>query len=185
MTGRIKAAVGGMGGWAIWGLLMLWASSPAAAVDNLPIEAFFGTFQGSGIAVSQDAIYAPETARDMDVTIRQAGDGFSVEWTTVTRRGDGAINRKTEALTFRPDAANGRYLTDQRTDALSEDGLAWAYIEKQTLNVFLMMVDARGRYSIQRYARTLGSQGMELLFVRTRQGSDRKIVKGLLVKIAN
>jgi hypothetical protein len=185
MTGFAKAAVKSLGVFVVSGLLMLSGSSWAVAADDLPVAAFFGSFQGSGIAVSQDSIYAPETARDMDVTIREAGDGFSVEWTTVSRRGGGDIKRKTETLTFRPDGPGGRYITDQRTDPLSESGLAWANVEKQTLNVFLLMIDGRGRYTIQRYARTLGARGMELLYVRTRQGSDRRIVKGLLVKVAN
>jgi hypothetical protein len=185
MSGPIKAAANSLGARVVFGLLMLCAALPAKAADDLPVAAFFGTFQGSGIAVSQDAIYAPETARDMDVTIQQAGDGFTIQWTTVSRSGVGDIKRKSESLTFRLDAKGSRYVTDQRADPLSSDGLAWANIEKQTLNVFLLMIDAKGRYSLQRYARTLSSQGMELLFVRTHQGSDRRIVKGLLVKVAN
>ena len=185
MNGSIRAAAKSLGAMVVSGVLMLSAALPAKAADNLPISAFFGTFQGSGIAVSQDAIYAPETARDMDVTIRQAGDGFTVQWTTVSRSGAGEIKRKSESLTFRADTNGSRYVTDQRADPFSPDGLAWANIEKQTLNVFLLLIDAKGRYSLQRYARTLGARGMELLFVRTHQGSDRRIVKGLLVKIAN
>lgn len=185
MSGPFKAAAKSLGASVVFGMLTLFAALPAKAAGDLPVEAFFGTFQGSGIAVSQDAIYAPETARDMDVTIQPAGDGFMVRWTTVSRSGAGEIKRKSESLTFRLDANASRYVTDERADPLSPDGLAWANIEKQTLNVFLLMIDANGRYSLQRYARTLSSQGMELLFVRTHQGSDRRIVKGLLVKVAN
>ena len=185
MDGSIKAAAKSLSVSVIFGALMLFSALPAAAKGDLPLQTFFGVFQGSGIAISQDAIYAPETARDMDVTIQQAGDGFTVDWTTVSRSAAGEIKRKSESLTFRPDANGSRYITDQRADPFSQEGLAWANIEKQTLNVFLLMIDAKGRYSLQRYARTLGTQGMELLFVRTHQGSDRRVVKGLLVKTAN
>ena len=68
MSGPIKAAANSLGARVVFGLLMLCAALPAKAADDLPVAAFFGTFQGSGIAVSQDAIYAQETARDMDVT---------------------------------------------------------------------------------------------------------------------
>lgn len=170
-------------------LFALIAVQGRASAEALPIAAFFGTFQGSGIAVSGDSIYAPETARDMDVVVRPAGGaadaGFEITWTTISRSSTGKVKRKREALTFTPDGSAGRFRTLERTDAFGEGGLAWANIDEQTLNVFVMMVEADGGYILQRYARTLSGRGMELVFTRSRDGEQRTSVKGLLVKVTN
>lgn len=154
----------------------------SARADDLPVSAFFGEFRGSGIAVSTDSIYAPETARDMDVTIRSAGGGFSVSWTTVLRSDDGRVSRKSETLTFAP--SGGHFRAADRADPFSAAGLAWARVKDQTLDVFLMMVDEAGRPTLQRYARSLTGRGMELRFTRTRDGRESRVVEGLLVKVA-
>lgn len=169
-------------------LFMLVAVQGRASAENLPVAAFFGTFHGSGIAVSGDSIYAPETARDMDVVVRPAGaaegDGFEITWTTVSRSSTGEVKRKSQSLTFMKDGSDGRFRTSERTDAFGEGGLAWANIDDQTLNVFVMMVEPDGGYTLQRYARTLSGRGMELVFTRSRDGEERRSVKGLLVKVA-
>lgn len=163
--------------------VLLMVSSPALAAD-LSIDAFVGTFKGSGIASSANSIYAPETARDMDVQIRRVGNGFAVTWTTVLREEDGTVKRKTETLSFEPDGADGLYRTSERPNAFTEGGLAWARIKEQTLDIHILGIDAEGRYNLQHYARTLSGRGMELEYTRNRDGAQSRVVRGLLVKVA-
>jgi len=165
------------------GLVLAMAAGAAEARESLPVAAFVGSFQGSGIAASADSIYGPETARDMDVRIRQAGAGFSIEWTTVIRGDDGSVKRKSEALTFQPQA-DGVFRTSERADAFSPGGLAWANIAHETLNVYLLTASPEYGYQLQTYARTLTGNGMELLFTRMRGGQQDRTVRGLLVKVA-
>ncbi|NQW09520.1 MAG: hypothetical protein HQ481_06525 [Alphaproteobacteria bacterium] len=163
--------------------LLLFLPQPISAQENLSIGSFVGTFSGSGIAEGSDPIYAPETARDMDVVIRVAGDGFEVTWTTVVRDPNGKATRKTETLGF-DRAGPNRFTAPSRRDAMTAGGLAWAGIEAQTLNVYILTIDDNGGYQLQRYARTLSGRGMELTFTRTASGDARRSVKGLLVKTA-
>ena len=157
---------------------------PASAQENLSIKAFIGTFSGTGIAEGSDPVYAPDTVRDMDVTIRAVGDGFEVTWTTIVRDPNGNAKRKMESLVFER-AGSNRFTAPSHRDAMAPDGLAWAGIEAQTLNVYVLTIDDNGGYQLQRYARPLSGRGMELMFSRTADGEARRTVKGLLVKTAN
>ena len=73
--------------------------------------------QGGGIAENDDSIYFGVTARDFDVTIGPAGNGFSVEWTSVIRGGDDPKQNRTLDLrqpnarsSPQPNRASGRQL---------------------------------------------------------------------------
>ena len=69
---------------AIAGLLAMFVAGGAQAAD-LNIKAFFGKFQGGGVAENDDSLYFGVTARDFDVDIQPADTGFSVSWTSVIR----------------------------------------------------------------------------------------------------
>jgi hypothetical protein len=162
-------------------------TTPALAQD-LPIAAFFGTFKGGGIAENRDSIYFGVTVRDFDVTIRPSGEGFTVEWATVIRKGGDPrrpkVRRKAQSATFIPTGRHGVYRATDLGDPLAGGRYAWARIEKQTLMVYLMTIDERGRYSMQSYARTLKPSGMDFVFQRIRDGEPMRTVKGKLIKYA-
>lgn len=164
-------------------VLILLLAQPAQAQENLPINAFVGTFSGSGIAEGSDPLYSPDTVRDMDVVIRTNGTGFEITWTTVVRSADGKAKRKMETVAFQQNGGS-RFTAPTRQDAMAPGGLAWAGIEGPTLNVYILTIEDNGGYALQRYARTLSGRGMELMFTRTADGENRRLVKGLLVKTA-
>ena len=90
---------------AVLALVILWSAAPGAkAAEQLSIEAFYGNFQGSGIARTDASDYFGLTLRDFDVTVRPEGTGISISWTTVLRQGGGPDNpdvqRKSNNLTF-------------------------------------------------------------------------------------
>ena len=163
------------------------AGGNAFAAD-LNIKAFYGKFQGGGIAENDDSIYFGVTSRDFDVTIEPAGDGFSVEWTSVIRGGGDPANpnvrRKTTKRTFQTKSKPGVWRAVESKDPVDDGELCWARLKENTLSVYLMVVRNDGAYEIQKYDRTLLPSGMEMLFTRTRDGEKVRQVKGRLVKVA-
>ena len=161
--------------------------SPVRAQD-LTIAAFFGTFKGGGVAENRDSIYFGITVRDFDVSIRPAGNGFSVEWATIIRKGGDPNNpdvrRKAQTATFVPTGQPGVYRATDLADPLSGGRYTWARLEGSTLMVYIMTIDAKGRYSVQSYARTLHPSGMDFVFQRIRDGDELRTVKGKLIKYA-
>lgn len=167
--------------------LLFLGLGPAVAAD-LNIKAFFGKFQGGGIAENDDSIYFGVTARDFDVTIAPAGNGFSVTWTSVIRGGGDPnkpnVRRKTTTRTFAPTAKPGVWKAAESKDPLGDGELCWARLKENTLSVYLMVVRDDGAYEIQKYDRTLQPSGMLMNFTRIRDGEKVRQVKGRLVKVA-
>jgi hypothetical protein len=62
------------------------SNATQAAQPNLTIDAFFGSFSGGGISANEDSIYFATTARNFDVKIAPAANGFKIDWTSVIRR---------------------------------------------------------------------------------------------------
>lgn len=165
----------------VGGLFLFLVGAPAVKADPAPVAAFVGTFAGTGVAETFDNIYAPESVRDLDVTIAAAGEGFSVTWTTVVRSAGGKVKRKTETLDFTPTGAGSQYRNAEFSDPFGV-GLAWAGIEDQTLSIFVLNIDTDGGYQLQRYARTLTALGMDLTFTRKIDGEDLRVVRAKLIR---
>ena len=163
------------------------AAGPAAAAD-VSIRAFYGTFSGGAVAENADSVYFATTARDSDVVIRPDGEGFSVTWTSVIRGGgtpgDPDVRRKSDTRTFVPSGRPGLWRATDSGDPTKGGEMGWARIEDRSLIIYLMVIDAKGRYQIQRYERTVGGLGMDLTFSRVRDGEQVRTAKGRLVKIA-
>ena len=167
--------------------LLFWSS--AVWAEDAPLSAFFGNWQGSGISTTSESLYFAETVRDFDVTIKGAGRGFTVAWTTVLRQGGDPNNpdvrRNAAEKTFVP-SANGRfYVASSLPDPMSGQDYAWARIKERTLTVNIMTIQEDGNYTIQVYDRTLKAPGMDLTFTKIRGGEPTRSVEGRLVKIGN
>ena len=164
------------------------AATPALAADNLPISAFFGEFQGSGVSETTDSIYFAVTQRDMDVSIRPEGDGFTVKWVTVTRQSGDPNNpnvkRKERSLTFKASSLPGIFKGVDKVDPMTGD-YYWARISGNSLFVYVMTVAEDGKFQVQVYERTLSGTGMQLRFTRIRDGEPVRTVDAKLVKVAN
>lgn len=160
---------------------------PARAAD-LPVSAFFGTWQGNGVAENADSLYFAMTTRDFDVVIEQAGNGFKITWTTVIRSGGDPNNpdvrRREASLTFEPSGRFSVFEASESGDPLQGGVLSWARIEEKTLSVYQMTLTEDGGFALTSYDRTLTGLGMELSFRRLRDGEQVRTVTGRLVKIA-
>ena len=164
-------------------------ASLAAAAADLPIAAFYGKFSGGGIAQNADSIFFALTTRDFDVDIGPSGKGFSINWTSVIRRGGDPdrpdVRRKSTTKTFLPTPNPGVFHCGDSGDPLAGKEVCWARVEKNTLSVMLMQVDRNGIYELQQYDRTLSGTGMKLMFRSWRDGDRLRSVSGQLVKTAN
>jgi len=171
---------------AIAGPLMIFSISAAHAAD-LGIKAFFGKFQGGGVAENEDSLYFGVTARDFDVDIQPTEQGFSVTWTSVIHGGGQPgrpeTRRKTSTRTFKPSNRPGIWESISSKDPVNGGELSWARIRENTLTVFLMTVRDDGAYELQQYDRKILPTGMELVFTRLRDRDTVRTVKGRLVKV--
>ncbi|HEY5608479.1 MAG TPA: hypothetical protein VIM38_09100 [Alphaproteobacteria bacterium] len=171
-------------------LVLVAGSAFAQQQRTVAPAAFFGVFSGGGVAESEDSAYFGTTARDLDVTIRAEGNGFSVAWTSVIRQGGDPnkpnVRRKVTTRVFQPLAGRpGLYRAADSGDPIAGQEMSWARIRGATLTVYLMGIDPDGTYELQRYDRTVGPGGMQLTFTRERDGEKVRKVTGRMVKQAN
>ncbi len=166
--------------------LLVAAANPARA-QTLPLDAFFGTFEGTGLARSDVSDYFGLTVRDLDVTIGPAaGGGLTIAWTTVIRSGGDPDNpnvrRKSASVTFTPSERPGIYRATDASDVLGGGSYAWAYVDGYSLVVHSLSVPDGGAYVMQTYKRTLSDLGMSLEFTSVRDGETLRRVEGRLTK---
>jgi hypothetical protein len=182
MLGRlIHAAVAGFA-------LLLLAAPISAQAQNLPVDAFYGHYQGSGIAENEDSLYFGVTVRDLDVRIGPEADGFYVDWTSVIRGGGDPnnpdIRKRSARVAFSPSDRPNVFVSKTATNPM-KDGLIWARVLDQTLTVNVMRVSDNGSYIVQTYNRTLSGTGMTLNFVNTADGEPLRQVEARLVKVGD
>ena len=169
-------------------ILILCLAGTSAKAADLSITAFFGAFQGSGVAENADSLYFGTTARDLDIVIGadNTGGAFFVRWTTIVRGGGDPNNpntrRRTQNIVFNNTDQFGVFRGDGSGDLLTGKPYIWAQITDQTLTVYIMTIDKSGRYSMQSYARTLNAFGMDLVFRRLRDGDLVREVSAKLTK---
>lgn len=167
----------------------LLAGAPAANAADLPINAFYGHFQGSGIADNSDSLYFGVTVRDLDVRISSEGPGFFVEWTSVIRGGGNPdkpdVRKRKQRMSFLPSGQAGVFNAVGAHDPRSPLGLSWTSIKERTLTVNVMRITAAGGYVIQTYDRTLEGTGMRLKFTNVSNGEPKRQVDARLVKVGD
>ncbi|MEN8197018.1 MAG: hypothetical protein ABFS30_10970 [Pseudomonadota bacterium] len=152
----------------------------------MPIKAFFGEYSGSAIAKNKDSLYFGVTVRDLDVKIGPSGNGFSLKWTTVTRKGGTPnkpkVKRKSTSMIFSPAEKRGLYRAASSGDPLSGKNMIWARLSKQTLTVYALGLTPSGAYELTSYERRLVAGGLRLKFTRLRDGDPVRIVTGKLTR---
>lgn len=171
-------------------LVALLAAGRAEAQDALPLDAFFGRWEGSAIGQSVGEATIGYGVRDLDVRISGTADGFEISWVTVSRAGSFTA----------PEAEGKRRITTQRFvragpsawTAAGAQGpgagrsFSWARLEGRSLDVYVLEIDETGIYEVARYQRTISRAGvMDLKFTRIRDGTTVRRVSGNLMPAAD
>lgn len=161
----------------------------AAASENLPIEEFYGIYEGKALDTAGEQL----EGRDLSVQIEEGKKrGFKLTWTTVIQRKDGRVSRKSHSVTFNTTASDNVYASAMRTnvfgkaiplDPLKGDPYVWATLRGATLTVNALVITDEHGYEMQTYRRTRTKTGLELVFHRVRDGKRLKDIRGELVKV--
>ncbi len=166
---------------------------PAARSEDLPIQAFYGEFEGRTLFPMGE----PRN-RELSVLIRPAGRfGFAVEWQTTIHKAN-KTTRRDQTLVFEPtprtrvysaalpssDAPSPPDGAAPRVPGLAEGApYAWARLGGRTLTVNVFTIEDDGDYVVQTYNRTLTDKGMQLEFMRVRDGHIEQQIKGNLTRV--
>jgi hypothetical protein len=171
-------------------LIIGWSATVYAAdppKDRL-IDDFYGEYAGRSLTHAGKGV----TPRDINVNIKGARRGFSVEWKTGSTRADGTVKRKSYFIEFRKTKRKNIYQSAMKKDVFGKlrpmdpmrgNPYVWARIHGNTLSVYAMHIIEDGTYEMQVYHRTLTESGMDLKFSRYREGESLKDITGSARKI--
>ena len=168
-------------------LVFAGAMSVAGAVAAAEFDRFIGDYAGSAQVESG----GESSRRDMSVAIQKAGDGFQVNWKSVSHKPDGRLKEKEYTITFQPTRRGGIYSSAMGVDVFGNavpldpmkgDPYVWGRIIGDTLTVFSLHIDQGGGYEMQEYNRTLAPGGLALEYLRVRNGEKLKTINVFLKK---
>lgn len=168
------------------GIALTVIATSATAVSG--IEAFYGEFEGQALMDDNGDL----TKRDLRVKISPHPDGFTVEWTSVTRKHNGTLKRKKHTINFLPTRRQNIFRSGERKDMfgnavpldpLKGDPYVWARLHDDTLTVFALHVLEDGGYEMQTYARTRIPEGLDLQYARVRDGEVLRTVNATLLEV--
>ena len=159
--------------------------TPATATE---IEGFFGEYEGETVTDYQGEL----RKRDLRVKISAHPEGFTVDWTSVTRKANGKLKRKAHSINFLPTGRENIFRSGERKnmfghavpmDPLKGDPYVWARLHEDTLTVFALHVLEDGGYEMQVYARTRIPEGLALQYSRVRDGEVLRAVDAKLLEV--
>jgi hypothetical protein len=168
-------------------VLLSSAGLHGAYATEVPIEAFCGEYTGHSISSTEGDL----SERDLSVSVSDCGEGFTLAWTTVTKKAGGRIKRKSYSIDFRPSGRPSIYASAMRNnlfgkkiplDPLNGDPYMWARLSGRILTIFALLITDNGGYEMQIYDRALTEAGMDLRFSRSRDGRQLKLITGTLVR---
>ena len=172
---------------AVPGLLALIASFSflLSAPAQASFERFVGNYEGKAVVGGSGEIQA----RDISVTIRNKGNGFTLAWTAVMHKASGKTKRKEFEINFLPSKRDGLYRSAMRKnlfgqpvpmDPMKGDPYVWCKIEGKSLIVHALLISEDGGYELQIYKRTLTPSGMNLEYFRVKDNELLRTVTGEL-----
>jgi hypothetical protein len=170
-------------------VILLLTAQVGAAEQDATIEDFFGTYVGNA------RIEADSQFRDIIVAIEPARKGFSIYTSTVIREGPvravAGVKWRSETQQFvesdvphlyEPLLRESMFAKRRTPNLVDGDTVAWASIRGRTLGVYAMNVLEDGHYELRVYERTLTELGMDLSFIRYRDGVAVRGLTGILAR---
>jgi hypothetical protein len=165
-------------------VVLVLAANTGMAAD---ISRFVGHYEGSAEIEAEGEL----VPRDMSVDIAENEAGFEVAWKSIGRRADGSVLDKEFNIAFVPTDRDGIFSSAMKVDLFGHastmdpmqgDPFVWARITGDTLTVFSMLIDEDGGYEIQEYNRTLAEGGLQLEYLRIRNGEKLRAIEAFLQK---
>lgn len=170
--------------------LFLTLLSPAMAGDGSgKVDDFYGVFVGSA---KLDGAAHP---RDLIVSIEPSRKGFTIYSSTVIRSGSQRASKGVKwraetqefvpsemAHVYTPQLRESMFTKKRDPDLLAGDTLAWASVRGKTLGVYALEVLEDGHYELRVYERTLTELGLDISFVRYKDGVPVRSLAGILAR---
>jgi len=172
-------------------LVALLLGTPASAIaeNSAKLQDFFGNYVGQSISLADQGL----NERDLAVTIKPYQDqGFTLDWTTITKRTDGTAKHQTYSVAFEPTPRQGIFRAAQRRnmfghfvplDPMAGEPYLWAHLGDSELTVQALLINDDGGYEIQTYERRLAPHGLDLTFSRVRDGKVLKTIDAVLRRV--
>lgn len=166
-------------------LVALFLIAPFAALAG--IERFVGSYAGQAEFMAD----GETVRRDMSTTIEETREGFAITWTSGTYKPDGRIKEKTYEIEFTPSERDNIYQAAMKAnlfgkavplDPLAGEPFVWARLEGNTFSVYSLFINEAGEYEIQEFHRTLVEAGLDLVFLRVRNGQPEREIRTVLVR---
>lgn len=173
-------------GWLGFALLLVFPSLSQA--DGLPIEAFYGTYEGQAVSPSADG----SETRNLFFSIGSAEGGVNVTWSTEKLSAQKIHIKKTYSIDFevtdRPHIFRSMMREDMFGNRVPRDPLkgepyVWGRIVDRTFTIYALLITAEGSYEMQVYHRTLGEGGIDLEFSRYREGEAVRTLRAWCSRI--
>ena len=156
--------------------LIAFSARASMAQDALP-EGFYGHFAGLGLSETMaDGKVVDVKPRDFDVMITKSPDGFAVSWKTTEytiRPRRSKLDAEDEKIVFMKSLRDG--LFGEKVPGNLADG--------ESLDVYRLTVNNEGRHEIAVWQRTLNGDSMDLVFQRSGETSQPRVVKGTLTRV--
>jgi hypothetical protein len=156
------------------GFVALSLSFAAEAADR-KIDDFYGRWVGTGQATKGIVKPVADQARDSEVVVEKAADGFRITWTTMSSDvADLSKSKvKTSNLTFKKGKAPNLFIDVKSGYALDAGKkTTWARVTGDTLSISQLVIAEDGQWDVTVYDRTLkGNDEMTLAFTRITNGS--------------
>ena len=159
-------------------------STVAQAADY---DQFLGEYAGHAEVENNGKI----SPRDMSVELEKNKKGFSLTWKSIIHKEDGRLKEKEYSINFLPTKRGGIYSSAMATnvfgnavplDPMKGDPYVWSRITGNVFTVFSLLIDEQGGYEMQQYNRTRVEGGLELEYLRIRNGEQLKSIKAFLEK---
>lgn len=168
------------------GFTALFVVSAAGAADRR-IEDFYGRWIGSGEATGGEGAVATQ-ARDSEVIIEKAVDGFKISWTTMSSDlADATRSRvRSSELTFKRGKTPDSFVDVKSGHALDGKKTTWARVAGDTLSITQLVVADDGQWDVTVYDRALkDGDEMTLAFTRITNGAIARQASVAMVRARN
>lgn len=163
-------------------MLMMPAALWASVIDR---------FEGSYAGQTEFEVNGETQKRDLSTTIESSRKGFTITWTSVTYKSDGRTKEKTYTIEFLPSERDNIYQAAMKSNLFGKavplnpmagEPFVWARVEGDTFSVYSLFINEVGEYEIQEFHRTLVEEGLDLVFLRVRNGAPEREIRATLIR---